>query len=416
MKNTKKYYRDKKTGMLSYRMRIKMKDGHTGNFVARAASRSELQKVEEQIRFYAQVTGEVPIEWWAPKEMKYQQQLKQAEDAAKAAARGPTVQEVMDTYMNSPNLAATTVRGYNSFYKNWYMDIRDCYAKELTMEKLRKSFENYGDGKALTKKTYGNARSFLSTAFRYSDLILPYIDVKKLVDRKLEEKKKVYLAPEHIQMYINKVLSGGYQQGENQKEKDACMLIMLLSLRMSELDGLTYGDIDLESWTIRIRKTRVYGNEGWTASPGKTENAQREIYVFIPALRRLLTEVCQKHKPEEKLMPVCPCMIREYVKTIVKDIPVTAAVGNYGMPVIVPSEEFHPHSFRHTYASLGFHVCPDMERVIAMQGGWATKSVTKGVMASVYTHVVDKDIAEFRAKMLAWYTEQENAKKKSADA
>ena len=146
-----------------------------------------------------------------------------------------------------------------------------------------------------------------------------------------------------------------------------CMLAMWLSLRMSEVRGLQFGDI--RDGVLTIQRSKLYlGTQDVIRNVNKTYNSTRRL--FVPAYIQKLIDAVPHENDTDFIVP-------QSYKHISRSLKKLAKANGYG---------FSFHQLRHLNASVMLMLgIPDkyaMER-----GGWASY----GILKSVYQHTFSEE-------------------------
>ena len=178
-------------------------------------------------------------------------------------------------------------------------------------------------------------------------------------------KEPVFLELEEARAYIRAAR-------EEQDPKLQCMVLLLLytGIRMEELCGLAWEDIDLERGEIRIRRASVYvAGKGVITKPPKTRSGSR-VLCADPTVFQALTRYkqAQQRTCEAQGLPW-----EESRRLFTKQdggalIPGTTAkwlqrfAKKHGLRPVTP------HKLRHTYATLQIAYGTDIRTVAGMMG------------------------------------------------
>lgn len=188
---------------------------------------------------------------------------------------------------------------------------------------------------------------------------------------------------------------------------------LLTGMRIGEIYGLLWSDVNFEKRTISVNKQLLYNDGCWTLSPLKTESSEREI-IFNEDLYVYLTILLQKQKAQKKQLGEA---YRDVEKVKVED-----KDGNVmflqGLPFINRKEKgelltpesgkivgriaredfdykFIWHDLRHTYATIAaneLHINPNF---LQRQMGHTKIETT----LKYYTQVSDAVVEESRARI-----------------
>lgn len=188
-------------------------------------------------------------------------------------------------------------------------------------------------------------------------------------------------------------------------EQDYTMFLLLAytGLRIGEAMALCWEDVDFNNSTLRVNKTLFRTGKEFKLTTPKTRRSKRVIdlpAVVIKTLKAHRREQAEQrlaagrywHKPENFIFttpttPGAPTNItfwRKHIEAVLKLCP--------GLPKI------HPHSFRHTHASLLAEAGIPLEEIVDRLG-----HSTDGITRRIYLHVTEgrrKQVAEKFARFM----------------
>jgi integrase len=153
-------------------------------------------------------------------------------------------------------------------------------------------------------------------------------------------------------------------------------------LRLGELLGLTWADVDFDAGLVRVRKQ--LDTKHGTLVETKTPQAVRDV-VLMPALGRLLREHKLASPHSTRTDPVfastkgTPMHVRNISRRGLEKAIEKAELEEEGKP------RFRFHDFRHTFASLLIAQGADVV-FVSRQIGHANPSITLGI----YSHLFDR--------------------------
>ena len=299
---------------------------------------------------------------------------KQAEAAAALyavkAKRGKsgdmTVGEAIDRYIESKEnvLSPSTIGGYRITRRNQIQNLMDVPLSEITNVEIQAEFNR--EALRLSPKTLRNAHGLLSAAL---GVYLPDFTLRTSLPAK---EHKVLDLPTPAEV-IAAVRGTDIEL--------PCLLALWLSLRMSEVRGIRYKDIQGNILTTRNVKIK-FGAEEFTKEQTKTYNSTR-----IHELPEYLLTLIGTGEPDTYVVPMVAQTITKTLKRLVK--------RSCGKNVTF-------HQLRHLNASVMVELgVPDkyaMER-----GGWSTDSTLRNIYQHTFDEKrkeIDKQINDYFERLL----------------
>lgn len=263
-----------------------------------------------------------------------------------------------------PVLSPSTIRGYSDIRKNrfqGYMDTPVCDADFQAMinDEIQK----------VSPKTVKNAWGLVYSSLKESGFSLPNVKLPPVPTKEIP-----FLQPEEIKPFL-KAMEGDIAE--------IPALLMLHSLRYSEVLGLTWDCIDLSAKKIKIRGAVVYDKKYHRVKKetAKNQTSSRTVDIMIPRLTTLLADVKDKSGPLTSL----------YVQTSLLHI--QAACRRAGVTVV------GNHGLRHSFASLAYDLGWS-ERMIMDVGGWSNPATAH----KIYIRIANSRKAESLNSMAAFYS------------
>lgn len=264
-----------------------------------------------------------------------------------------TVAAAMERYIKSRRnvIEETTIHNYNQVLNLRFksiMDVKICDLKPIQIQQAINADAEHVSPKTL-KNAYGLLKSVLKM-YEY-DKNLSSIRLPKL-------KKNIKELPSFETLFA--IVKGT-------SVELPVLLAAWLSLRIGEVLGLQFQDVDMKNKTIRIRRTMVMTDEGMKVRDGcKTENSVRELeipdYIF-----HLIQRI-----PHETESDFLFTMSRKAMYSRFKRL-----MNRNGIDITF-------HDLRHLNASVMLMLgVPDkyaMER-----GGWATDNILKSVYQQTFS-------------------------------
>lgn len=286
----------------------------------------------------------VPITAADPTECKNIAELTKAEHRAgkrqiKKLPKGTTLQEALDKYIknNEQTLSPSTVRAYKIYAKHRFPDYRE---KKLGEIKWQKMIDD--ELKLVSPKTVKNAWRLVTPALRELDYPVPEVRLAKSAVKPL-----VFLQPEEIKPFCAAVKGKNYE---------IAALLMLHGLRVSEVRGLDWKNVDTKKEVIHVSGARLRGSDGDVLkATNKNESSARTVPIMIPQLLTALKAVKDQTGP----------VVRISAGNLLEDI--NRACRSAGVP------ECGNHGLRRSFASLCYHLRIP-EKQIQEWGGWRDRT------------------------------------------
>ena len=263
-----------------------------------------------------------------------------------------TVRQAVRGYIDLKRnvLSPSTIYGYENILNNRLQSVMSLDIHELDSIAMQKAINE----DALTKgsKSIREAKNLIVTAVRMYDVNL---NLKVTLPPKQPVIKKLPSAEQVIRMIRGTDI------------ELPCMLSMWLSLRISEVRGLQFGDIKDGVMTVQRSKLSL-ANKDVVRNVNKTYSSTRQL-VVPPYIMELINAVPHQ-SDEEFIVPMNYQVIKYHLDKL------TAEHG-YSLTL---------HDFRHLNASIMLMLgVPDkyaMER-----GGWSTNATLK----AVYQHTFSEE-------------------------
>ncbi len=297
-------------------------------------------------RIYKSFTA--PEEWQA---------IKMAEDYKKKHvnpdAGGLTLKRAFNSYINTRSnvIEPTTVRNYRQIADHCFQCLMDEKVYSLTVIDIQNAVNK--EAARVSPKYVKNAYGLLKSVLKMHDVDFK-LDGIKLPKLQKQEKE---LPP----------FSSVYSGVRGTDSELPVLLAAWLSLRIGEVIGLQYRDVDMDKHRIYVKRTIIMTEEGYKVREGcKTEKSQRQlelpdyIYDMIMALPHT--------SDEDFIVPLTRKSLYSRFSRLIKkhDIEMTY------------------HDLRHLNASIMLMLgVPDkyaMER-----GGWSTDNVLKSVYQQTFS-------------------------------
>lgn len=220
----------------------------------------------------------------------------------------------------------------------------------------------------VSEKTVYNAWGLVRPALKHAGFPVPDVNLASVPVKDIP-----FLQPEEIKPFCDAIKGRSYEI--------ACLL-GLHGLRISEIKGLTWNDIDLVHSTINVRGACVKGTNGYVDKPtNKNRTSTRPVPIMIPQLTDALS-ACENKTGK---------VVTIYNTSLLADV--KRACKRAGVTVI----SFH--GLRHSFASLCFHLRTIPMEQIQKWGGWSNDATLK----KIYIHLAASAETENKAAFSGFF-------------
>lgn len=280
-----------------------------------------------------------------------------------------TVGEAIDKYIESKSnvLSPSTIRSYRSYRQNYLQGLMNVELDDVANQIIQSEINK--EALSLSPKTLRNAHGLLTAALA---VYIPDFTVRSTLPAK-EHKIREFPTPAEVITII-----------KGTPIELPCLLALWLSLRLSEVLGIRYSDINGDTLTIRNTKILVE-REMVVREQTKTYSSTRQLKV--PEYILSLIEQSKEDNDSEYVVTLSGAAIYSRLKRLLK---------KHDLPHI------RFHDLRHLNASVMVELgVPDkyaMER-----GGWSTDSTLRNVYQHTFDdkrREIDKQIDDYFESLL----------------
>ena len=274
-------------------------------------------------------------------------------------------------------LSPSTIRGYEGILSRRFPSIMSIDIHELTSFDLQRAIND--EALTVSRKTISEAKNLISTALKLYGV---HLNLNVTLPPKKPRIKNLPTAAQVIAMVRGTDI------------ELPCLLALWLSLRVSEVRGLQFQD--LQGGVLTVRRSKLYiGGEDVVRDVNKTFSSTRQL--VLPAYLIKLIEAVPHEQDTDFIVSCNYQIIRKHLKKL-------ARANGY---------ELTFHDLRHLNASVMLALgIPDkyaMER-----GGWSTNSTLKAVYQHTFSEErrrVDEQIDGFFNAILEEEEPPQDAKK-----
>ena len=278
--------------------------------------------------------------------------------------KNTTLREAMVKYINDSKtgLSISTYDRYMKYTQHRFVAYLD---KPLGEIKWQQMIDD--ELKTASEKTVANGWGLVRPALKHVGFPVPEV---KLATVPVSD--SAFLQPEEIKPFCDAIKGRSYE---------IAMLLGLHGLRLSEVKGLTWKDVDLDHHVINVRGAYVKGPDGFAdKETNKNKSSTRPVPIMIPQLTDALRAV---EKKEGKVVTI-------HNSSLLRDV--KRACERAGVTVI----SFH--QLRHSFASLCFFLRIPTEQIMRW-GGWSNDATLK----KIYIHLAASAETENKAAFSGFF-------------
>lgn len=291
----------------------------------------------------------VPITAPTATECKNIAELKKAEHRAGKARiqktpKETTLQEALDRFIaaNKATLSPATVRSYTIYAKNRFPEYRD---KKLSQIKWQQMIDD--ELALVSEKTVRNAWALVTPALKRIGYPVPNVRISPAPINEI-----AFLQPEEIAPFCAAVKG---------RSCEIPSLLALHGLRLSEIRGLDWANVDLKKDVITVKGAKVQSVDGDVLKKtNKNKTSTRPVPIMIPQLHDALEAVSDK---TGDVVTLKGSSILDDVKRACRRAGVT---------------EVTTHGLRHSFASLCYYL-QIPEKQIQEWGGWKNSTTLQRI-------------------------------------
>ena len=267
-----------------------------------------------------------------------------------------TIRKAIDEYLTlkSGSLSPASVRGHRIKQRCYLQGIMDTPLSKLSSAAIQQAINKEQCSPKTLRETWALIRPALKRYNVSYDVYLPAV----------QSDEHAFLSAEEIPVFLKEAEGSKYE---------VAFLLALHSLRVSEILGLRWENVDLKKQSITVRGATLFdeNNKLVNKPSNKNRSSRRTIPIMIPRLLQLLSDM---DRTGEFVVVANPNSIRAAANKICKRAKLPE-VGTHGL--------------RHSFCSLAYKLGIS-EKVTMQLGGWSDY----GTMRKIYTHVAQTDISE----------------------
>lgn len=267
-----------------------------------------------------------------------------------------TIRKAIDEYLElkSGTLSPASIRGHRIKQRCYLQPIMDIPLSKLSLSMIQQAINTEKCSPKTVRETWALIRPALKLYGVSYEVSLPAV----------QSDEHAFLSAEEIPVFLKAAEGSKYE---------ITFLLALHSLRVSEILGLRWENVNLKKQTISVRGATLFdeNNKLVNKPSNKNRSSRRTIPIMIPRLSKLLSDA---ERTGEFVVVANPNSIRAAANKICKSANLPK-VGTHGL--------------RHSFCSLAYKLGIS-EKVTMQLGGWTDY----GTMRKIYTHISQADISE----------------------
>lgn len=267
-----------------------------------------------------------------------------------------TIRKAIDEYLTlkSGALSPASVRGHRIKQRCYLQSIIDTPLSKLSAAAIQQAINDEKCSPKTIRETWALIRPAIKRYGVSYDVSLPAV----------QSDEHAFLSADEIPVFLKEAEGSKYE---------IAFLLALHSLRVSEILGLRWENVDLEKQSITVRGATLFdeNNKLVNKPTNKNRSSRRTIPIMIPRLSQLLSDA---ERTGEFIVIANPNSIRASANKICRKA---------NLP------EVGTHGLRHSFCSLAYKLGIS-EKVTMQLGGWSDY----GTMRKIYTHIAQADISD----------------------
>lgn len=267
-----------------------------------------------------------------------------------------TIRKAIDEYLTlkSGVLSPASVRGHRIKQRCYLQGIMDTSLSKLSAAAIQQEINSEKCSPKTIRETWALIRPAIKRYGVSYDVSLPVV----------QSDEHAFLSAEEIPVFLKEAEGSKYE---------IAFLLALHSLRVSEILGLRWENVDLKKQSITVRGATLFdeNNKLVNKPTNKNRSSRRTIPIMIPRLLQLLSDA---ERTSEFVVIANPNSIRASANKICRKA---------NLP------EVGTHGLRHSFCSLSYKLGIS-EKVTMQLGGWSDY----GTMRKIYTHIAQADISD----------------------
>lgn len=267
-----------------------------------------------------------------------------------------TIRKAIDEYLalKSGVLSPASVRGHRIKQRCYLQGIMDTPLSKLSAAAIQQEINSEKCSPKTIRETWALIRPAIKRYGVSYDVSLPAV----------QSDEHAFLSADEIPVFLKEAEGSKYE---------IAFLLALHSLRVSEILGLRWENVDLKKQSITVRGATLFdeNNKLVNKPTNKNRSSRRTIPIMIPRLLQLLSDA---ERTSEFVVIANPNSIRASANKICRKA---------NLP------EVGTHGLRHSFCSLAYKLGIS-EKVTMQLGGWSDY----GTMRKIYTHIAQADISD----------------------